>query len=670
MPSDETIFLDPKEFIPSRKELGLDELGLHIVGEPEWGDAEHELFLIRQMRGEIPADRHPPNRTVSLKLKAEGLSGKSLAESLQRLEMKVGTIREAGGWIRRDFDPGGGFKTSVAFPCHTAVLGGVSGWLMAHRAIASEITLVLTLGPYCYGTKELETEEFITAPEKRQLVYKVDKYVGSAPGIKRVTVKNLNATKQLRGLIAAWETADYSAAPTAELAYECEILKPQSGIPAGRTGSSATSVIRTTLSSFWKVMFSSEIVGVGHMTHVGNRRLFMRGYDSSSAENAEKVEVRIEWRALGSTKWTINRPVKVPVVGNFAILDLGTCRPERAVLGDQRWEFRVSGRYGGTGITEYDSDIVWPVPAEQMLSVKESTLIVTPTIYKGWDEFDQNTGGNFNAVAMPGGFGNWATGGSAKGDFISSAGYLKRETKEDGAEERWARSPAAAASIVGAQMSFSWSNLPTAVGDQIQSGLQWGSFSQAMRAVALGPELSGTIPFPRLLFFNKVYEYTWKPQTQYTFTMLVVAGKYAMGWITNNKDFPTGPPDFVNTSVGAVAQQMRVADFHTGTSTLQRIYANFSQWEPDLNALVWANRLIELRSDGVYRQDATADVWGRLVPDGFLPTVTPSGLEERPTRGILIPTQGDFDNLPDEEDNKLGVKEKYFPGYHFTGEAV
>ncbi|MEX2106540.1 MAG: hypothetical protein WD810_06540 [Solirubrobacterales bacterium] len=84
----------------------------------------------------------------------------------------------------------------------------------------------------------------------------------------------------------------------------------------------------------------------------------------------------------------------------------------------------------------------------------------------------------------------------------------------------------------------------------------------------------------------------------------------------------------------------------------------------------FTTRSIELRSDGVVRQAREDDVWGTVIPDGFLPYTSPGGLEGRPSRGIIIPTQGDLRALPDSgTPNKLSATVKQRAGYHFAREA-
>jgi hypothetical protein len=90
----------------------------------------------------------------------------------------------------------------------------------------------------------------------------------------------------------------------------------------------------------------------------------------------------------------------------------------------------------------------------------------------------------------------------------------------------------------------------------------------------------------------------------------------------------------------------------------------------DENRVCFAKRSIELRSDGVYRQHLEDDVWGALVPEGFLPKASPSGLEGRPTRFALIPSQGDLEELADSEDNALTTQAFTRAGYLVAREAA
>jgi hypothetical protein len=83
-----------------------------------------------------------------------------------------------------------------------------------------------------------------------------------------------------------------------------------------------------------------------------------------------------------------------------------------------------------------------------------------------------------------------------------------------------------------------------------------------------------------------------------------------------------------------------------------------------------AGKAVELRSEGCFRQGREDDVWGQLVPDGFLPTLPAGGIEGRQTRSIMIPSTGDFESLPDGATPVACSSHLQRDGYHFAREAA
>jgi len=426
MASDENIIGDPKEFIPSRTELDFSLLGLDVV-EAEWGDSEHELFLIRQERGEIPGDRHPPNRTVTIKLRVRKEGAVSLAEAAQRIQMKVGRWQDEGGFVKRVPDSSGGFSTPVAFIVYTATIGGLHGWLMAHRQTANEVTLTLTVGPYCYGVKEIESGEF-KASEVRALEFELPQVLGTAPGILRVQVKNEGAINWM-GAICAIESRDHSSAATAALMYEAEALtllgNAAKATRAGGSGGEANNVVKSgALTSTWQSLLLSKIAATGeHLTHTGNRRMLLRLWDPN--ELAGNVRFRLEWRVLGATRWIVNDEKATYLQGNFSFIDLGEVRPEVAVLGEQRWEFRITVRTVGEVGEEVQMDCIFPLPTEQFAIVQAYLEASSggPVIWE--DSFLQEAG---NATGKKAPIGGTYEGFGSATDFKTGTGVLTRTT--------------------------------------------------------------------------------------------------------------------------------------------------------------------------------------------------------------------------------------------------
>jgi hypothetical protein len=103
---------------------------------------------------------------------------------------------------------------------------------------------------------------------------------------------------------------------------------------------------------------------------------------------------------------------------------------------------------------------------------------------------------------------------------------------------------------------------------------------------------------------------------------------------------------------------------------VSRYYEQMSAWPVEEEPLCLAGKNLEIRSDGILRQNSDGTVYGRVVPrSGQLPYAAPSYLEGRPTRGIIIPSQSDLQGLMDVGSNKIAHKALYYPGYHFASEA-
>lgn len=671
MPSAETIALDPVEFIPARVQVGLDELGINVV-DAEWGDSEHELFLVRQELGEVPADRHPPNRQVIIKLQARKEFAVSLAEAAQRLQMKVGILQKKGGWVRRDFDPSGQFATSVGAIVYGAALGGIQGWMFTHRQAANEITLTLTIGPYFYGTKELETETF-QEKVQRALIYKVAKYKGTAPGIKRVSITNLGTHNWL-STVGGWESEDYSAANTAALHYLGKELTK-----LGKSTISGNGIRRSGVTKNWIAMLHSKITAAGQMSHIGNRKMLFR------VEGTEKVELRLEYRVLSAPFWTINDPVVISA--GASIIDLGIARLEEATLGGQMWEFRVAINKGASEtFSEAIVLDVWPFPTEQYAKVASPPHYVTPAVINNEDAFEQAAGA-LNGKVLGDASATWETKGEGEDYKVTETtpphALVRVTTEANGT--KIARPGPAAYPIIACQCDVYINERPPEVsigslGGFIFAGIGYSNLETGngfgrwfnWQGSGVGGKANG--PYEDyLLFFGRFYKVQWTPGTWYTFTYFAIGAQYAVGWIQpRGSTAPLGPPEFISsitTPEGSPTIWDNGVGFAQAKNNAYRAYDNFRAWVPDLNAVAFAGKGLELRSDGAFRQDSVENAWGKLVPDGFLPTAVPSLLESVPTRGIILPSQGDMESINDFGTNEIQVVEHYFPGYHFASES-
>jgi hypothetical protein len=614
----------------------LDDIGLSI-GEAgaDWGDSEIELFLIRQAMGEIPADRHPPNRNVSIPLVVRKEGATKLPDAAAKIQKKIGTWQREGGFLKRVLDPTAGFTTDVAMQVRGASISGLQGWLMAHRQTAPEVVLNLVTGPYFYGVTEVESAEF-KIENASQLEWEIANIKGSAPGLCRVQIKNNGAT-DWKGLLAAMESRDLAAVgtrnTTADIFYECEKLTLAGGSTEVAVGeaSSGNVVQNAALSTGFLSVLSSKVVASGHMTHTGPRRVWMRVKDMGAV--SENIELKLVWRPLSSAKWSENKAVRIVVSGSFSKVDLGEVIPEAAVLGEQRWEWKLLARTRNIAAgSSVQIDVVYILPIEQMMALNAPPVTLQPE--------------------------NQSSKNPAKGTKISGAWVNPENIK---ASDNVRATAVMAPKPVG----------PESSGDIVASEFGFAIPAEAaITGVVVSVERSAN-------FASTVRD---------SFIMLRKAGvevgeNKALGnaWGTGDEVQTYGgstdlwgetwTPAQINAATFGVVLTAKLIAAAEGEAKVDLISVTvYYSTSTDENRVCFAGRSIELRSDGVFRQHLTDNVWGRGVPDGFLPYAPPSGLEARAVRGLIVPSRGDHLTQADVGNHKIVAKVFYFPGYHFVSE--
>lgn len=631
----ERLALNPVEFIPERPEVDLHSLGLEIPADPgpDYGESSVTVERVRQAIGEGVTDRRWPSVECTIPLMAKGSKELPIADPLHRLEATVAEIqRKGGGWIRRDFSDAGGFAGSVACPIDAAALTGVQGWQMAHNQFAPNLTLKLSRSPIWYATVE-QTGPEVEATGVRSLKWEIAEMLGTAPGLIRVSVKNEGAT-DWRGLMACIECDNYSPDPTADLVYECEALTLGSTAEVKtRTGASGGKVVRATLTAGWIQILDSKIAGVGHMTHTGVRRLKLRVFDESKSLGT--VQLRLEYRALGSTTWSPNRIVEAPLVGNFSIIDLGECRPEVAVLGEQRWEWRLIARAPG-GEGSIDLDMVFPYAVEQMLVVR------TPV--------SRTQSADTQSTKSPGtvvddasiGTTSWENPSNAKASDNSRAtvasGGITHYLKATGFGFAIPSEAMIAAIVVSIEKSQTGECSVTDKAVRLVKGGVIGTTDRAEKG-----EVWSNITDLYSNYGGDLWGESWTPAdiNASTFGAAIAADILQIEGKT----------------MSARIDHIKIAVYYTEAD--------------DENRVCFATRSIELRSDGVHRRHPTDEIWGRLIPEaGSIFQAPAGGLEKRTARGIVTPSQGDLGELADAGTANLSIVPSYYPGYLYAREAA
>lgn len=626
--SDETVVLDANEFMPSRVEVDLNKLGLDII-DAKWGDAEHEVFLVRQELGEIPANSHPPNRNVELKLRAKKEGAETLADILTRLQQKVGTLNRRHGWVKRVLDSKGGYAVPVGAVVYRAVLGGVEGWLMAHRGVAHELTLTLEISPYFYSTTEDKVAEVKTETgTARQVSYEVADTGGSAPGLRRVVVKNLDASTDWRGFLWAEQSDDLIAG--AADTYEAESLNLLNGsVKAAKAESTTEAVKNSGVMGLW-----TSILGTGPMTHQGVKHVWLRALSEFAG-----LELRLIWRPLGSPQFYENDVAAIPVTESWMLLDLGEIRIDAPIIGEQKWEGYIYARvpHGSPAGTVY-LDRLGILPTEQYMLVTEPSDMVFNSVVKtkppgangkAWGESEYFWENLANVKAKDGSYSKclttwrWPTPMlyTESHGFVLPAGAVVA-----GVGVSITRKQAAAMGAYDREVSLF-------VGGAPAGNPKWIAeiWSTSAKTVSYGG-----------------------PTDLWGLTSITKAQVEAAG-------FGAG------IAVKAISESPATVEIDCIEVT---VYYYVPAEVSDEAKVCFAGREAQLRSEGVFRQHKTSNVWGHLPFIGFLPHAVPSGLEAQPCRGIIIPSSGDFGEWPDSgSGHKMSVTVYTRKAYHFASEA-
>src|SRR5690606_16006779 len=155
-------------------------------------------------------------------------------------------------------------------------------------------TITYRCRPYARGVEYLAGS--VSETTLPVAILTVDAPPGDAPALGRAVITDDQTADRLE-VVAGLQVETYDPANTAALFYEAEDLTRlgSSSTNSGPTGKSGTGVVRnTTLTTSYQALLSTEIDGVGHMTHVGSYRVFARIQLASG--NTGEVSVAFEWR--------------------------------------------------------------------------------------------------------------------------------------------------------------------------------------------------------------------------------------------------------------------------------------------------------------------------------------------------------------------------------------
>lgn len=676
------VVLDPSEVAASRTQLVISNW---VASDVEWGDAAIEAYMAEQARGQTPVDFRVPNRIVTIPLRLRTLGSTSFDTIRSQIQAKAALMQREGGWLKRTSTLGDVFADVVSA---TLKLGS-SGPMETAHATDADAVLTLECLPDWYGAElDLLTTTETTAAELRKVMTGVK---GNYPARTRIIVNETQGQTQ-RGLIWGIRSENYSAASTAALAYEAEALTPMDvATTAALTGASGGSVIRHSAGmpqGAWSPVLSTTILsGSLDMTHRGTYRVWVRVYSNTTIPAGDTAaesmpRVRLVWDVGDLTLPVENAPVGVPGSDAFYPLDLGEVRLDPPPVGTHRWRgvIQAYGQKDVPLLNNLSIDKLWLVPVDDGYGTLRRAPVGTEGLatFVARDGFDQTAGALTGKTAAVGGV--WAGGGDTDDFTVETTGKTaQRATATDTSARRALLTGNHIA--ISVQVDFKISAVPTAgiVTAEVRARyvdtsnflsaqfevLAGGSIELRLHAYVAGtgrgPILAG-VPFT--------------PGAWYTLRLQTDASGMSYAWA-----FPQGTPagapalsyyDAALATGGTLATgQIGFADNYSSSSafTITRNYDNFLAGPPLVDAVTFASQSLEMRHDGMFREDSTGTAYGpvsRVIGD--LPRLPPSGLEGRSVELFVKWSRGDFDQIADSGIDDGGVQALYRPCWLFVPE--
>ena len=359
----------------------------------------------------------------------------------------------------------------------------------------------------------------------------------------------------------------------------------------------------TGLTAGWQSIMSTLISASSlHMTHRGGRRVWIRANDPVGSNN---IELRLFWRALGSSNWTEDNPIApVYASGGWRLVDLRSVLPQAPALGDGRWEGKVLARaLNGSGTIRLRD--FYPLPTEQYSVIrepKEGSLDGLPVKLPG-------------TVADAAGVGTvtWSNPGNAK--------------IEDGSR---------ATAKLGTGVVSHYLKA-TNFGFAIPPGSDIAGIGAVVRRRC---ETNGVIYDKRVRIVKGgvIKEAQDKANLQTAWWLpfgTSYGGQHDLwgeSWTASDINASEFGIALAAEHIGGSGEPLAEVD------VIELLVAYYESG--GASSLCFASRAIELRSDGAFRQALGDDVWGSQVPDGFLPYATPGSSDGLTQRTILYPLAG------------------------------
>lgn len=619
------VALDPAAVISGRTELSLNGGGITVDQKGiDWGDAQIEAFKATQKWGENTVAYRVPNRTVTIPL---FLGGSALALGVEeevrgKLRQKVGLLQREGGVLLRQRLGGSPLYADVMSA--SLVLPDVWG---ETGEVEPGVVLVLECLPDFYGEEiALDTLEGVgNLVSVLKLSGAQAAIGGDYPARARIVVTDKSGQSQ-RGCVWGARSKHYSSSATARLYYDAVELTPINGAAEAieTPGTYSGKYISVTPETGVWHPFLEFKKGTENLTHLGSYVVWARVRATEPG-----VKLRLSWSEGNAVQPTENAAATIESKGTWELVNLGEVRFDKAPIGSNIWTGLIEAN---TGTTAYLTavDRIWLQPVDESagraraIAVNSNSVIgrsTTGVLTEATSALV--TGEPWEAVVQMG-FPLWKN-KSALGTealLINKAGFALPST----------------AVVKGIEVETKAMTVPNT---KIKL--------QLVKAGVLAGEA-------KLIFDNEVLK-AGGPSDLWGATWAYSDVNAAtFGFVLS---VPLGEPPLILRATTLPAAKIKVY-YSLGTISLEA------------DAVIYANRVSEFRTEGGYREDPATEDYVRLSEEnGDLVRLPTSGLEGRAVELLVKPSRGLLPEVtssvpgsePDGGIDKFTVQVKYRPCY-------
>lgn len=469
------------------------------------------------------------------------------------------------------------------------------------------------------------------------------------------------------------EHEDYDKSAPSSPLIDSDQMTALGGAGTTRTGAydplaAGNSVIRATLTSA-----PLAICSTGNQGHIGRFRPRARVYGTSIG----KIYVRLSYR-VGDGPWGTNPWRLVPQGADWSDVDLGAIDIKRVSGGTQRWEGRIEAysiRSDGT-LDTLDVDYLLVTPAKRWAKARAPVVMGSPIALTARDEFNQSAGALLGKT--PGAGAAWAGGGDTDDFAVEATGKTAQRTAvSDTSFGRLAWIPTTIAGAVAVQTDFKVSLL-TPPGDSavLYSVVDASNF----RYVSVDwTDIGGSTGLTRVNVFSVTAgsrslwgsltpTFTLAINTWYTLAIAVDAVGVVNVWLVP-QGTPLGLPlGRVQPPLAAPSGYTGILDYRQGATAVTRNYDNFMGWAPELGAVLYGTRSLEVTYERTERYDSTGVYLGDVPENpGSRLWLPPTGDRDLVSRIVTRARRNSVDTDPDstitdEHEVSLASRSRYrFP---------